>query len=170
MTGLMERLDDIPRPAWIALVVLSFIVFWPVGLALLIYLKWSGRMFCSRHGRYGHWYGAEDRQGGREARDLKRIATLVRLTNPPRLTRWERAGLRVIADFSGPYTRAGLIYVRYLLHHALLEEAAHMGFAETVCPNCHMHIVASGFCPNCGMALTAAPTSVKRARKPVAAK
>jgi RsiW-degrading membrane proteinase PrsW (M82 family) len=59
-----------------------------------------------------------------------------------------------------------LVYVRYLLHHALLEEAAHMGFAETVCPNCHMHIVASGFCPNCGMALTAAPTALKRARKP----
>jgi RsiW-degrading membrane proteinase PrsW (M82 family) len=63
-----------------------------------------------------------------------------------------------------------LIYVRFLLHHALLEEAAHMGYAETVCPNCHMHIVASGFCPNCGVALTAAPTAVKRARKPVAAK
>jgi PrsW family intramembrane metalloprotease len=61
---------------------------------------------------------------------------------------------------------AVLIYVRYLLHHALLEEAAHMGFAETICPNCHMHIVASGFCPNCGMALTAAPARVKRARKP----
>jgi RsiW-degrading membrane proteinase PrsW (M82 family) len=59
-----------------------------------------------------------------------------------------------------------LIYVRYLLHHALLEEAAHMGYAETVCPNCHRHIVASGFCPSCGMALTAAPTAVKRARKP----
>jgi len=59
-----------------------------------------------------------------------------------------------------------LIYVRYLLHHALLEEAAHMGFAETVCPNCHMHIVASGFCPSCGMALTAAPAAVKRARRP----
>jgi RsiW-degrading membrane proteinase PrsW (M82 family) len=59
-----------------------------------------------------------------------------------------------------------LVYVRYLLHYALLEEAAHMGFAETVCPNCHMHIVASGFCPNCGMALTAAPMAVKRARKP----
>ena len=59
-----------------------------------------------------------------------------------------------------------LIYIRYLLHHALLEEAAHMGFAETVCPNCHMHIVASGFCPNCGVALTAAPASIKRARKP----
>ena len=61
---------------------------------------------------------------------------------------------------------AVLIYVRYLLHHALLEEAAHMGFAETVCPNCHMHIVASGFCPNCGGALTAAPSAIKRARKP----
>jgi len=59
-----------------------------------------------------------------------------------------------------------LVYVRYLLHHSLLEEAAHMGYAETVCANCHMHIVASGFCPNCGMALTAAPTSIKRARKP----
>ena len=58
-----------------------------------------------------------------------------------------------------------LIYVRYLLHHSLLEEAAHMGFEETVCPNCHMHIVASGFCPNCGMALTAVPVAVKRSRR-----
>ncbi len=61
---------------------------------------------------------------------------------------------------------AVLIYIRYLLHYALLEEAAHMGFAETVCPSCHMHIVASGFCPNCGMALTAAPNAVKRGRRP----
>jgi RsiW-degrading membrane proteinase PrsW (M82 family) len=58
-----------------------------------------------------------------------------------------------------------LVYIRYLLHHALLEEAAHMGFAETVCPNCHMHIVASGFCPDCGMALTAAPLHIKRSRR-----
>ncbi|MDQ2942767.1 MAG: PrsW family intramembrane metalloprotease [Candidatus Dormibacteraeota bacterium] len=61
---------------------------------------------------------------------------------------------------------AVLIYIRYLLHHALLEEAAHLGYAETVCPSCHMHIVASGFCPNCGMALTAAPNAVKRSRRP----
>jgi hypothetical protein len=67
MTGLMERLDDIPRPAWIALVVVSFILFWPIGLALLIYLKWSGRMFCSR--RYGHWSGPEGRENRREARE-----------------------------------------------------------------------------------------------------
>ncbi len=59
-----------------------------------------------------------------------------------------------------------LIYIRYLLHYSLLEEAAHMGFAETVCPNCHMHIVASGFCPNCGMALSAVPHAVRRSRRP----
>ncbi len=58
-----------------------------------------------------------------------------------------------------------LIYVRYLLHHSLLEEAAHMGYSETICPSCHRHIYASGFCPNCGMALTAAPAHVKRARR-----
>ena len=72
MTGLMERLDDIPRPAWIALVVLSFIVFWPIGLALLIYLKWSGRMFCSRHGRYGHWSGPDGREAREEFRAWRR--------------------------------------------------------------------------------------------------
>jgi hypothetical protein len=59
-----------------------------------------------------------------------------------------------------------LIYIRYVLHYALLEEAANMGFAETVCASCHMHIVAAGFCPNCGMALTAAPNSIKRGRRP----
>lgn len=49
----------------------------------------------------GYW-------GSSEPRDLRRVAAVVRLTNPPRLTRWERAGLRVIADFSGPYARSGV--------------------------------------------------------------
>jgi RsiW-degrading membrane proteinase PrsW (M82 family) len=72
----------------------------------------------------------------------------------------------VVLIWQAAIVGALLIYIRYLLHHALLEEAAHMGFAETVCPSCHMHIVASGFCPNCGMALSAAPNSVKRSRRP----
>jgi len=59
-----------------------------------------------------------------------------------------------------------LVYLRYLLHYSLLEEAAHMGFADTVCPNCQMNIVASGFCPACGVALSAAPNTVKRRRRP----
>jgi len=63
--GLMDRLDEVPKAAWVALVVLAFIVFWPVGLGLLIYLKWSGRMSCWKHGHYGRWYTPE----GREARE-----------------------------------------------------------------------------------------------------
>ncbi len=49
----------------------------------------------------GYW-------GRSEPHDLRRIGTVVRLSNPPRLERWERAGLRVIADFSGPYSRSGV--------------------------------------------------------------
>ena len=71
MGPMMERLDDIPRPAWIALVVLGFIVFWPIGLGLLIYLKWSGRMFCSHRG-YGRWHTPEGRFDSREARHAAR--------------------------------------------------------------------------------------------------
>src|ERR1044072_9524430 len=70
MTGLMERLDTIPNPAWIPLLVVSFILFWPICLALRIYLKWSGRMFCSR--RYGHWSGPDGREARREAREESR--------------------------------------------------------------------------------------------------
>ena len=72
MNGLLQRLDDLPKPAVIALVVIGFIVFWPVGLALLIYMIWSGRMFCGKHGRYGRWYGADGREMSEEFRSWKR--------------------------------------------------------------------------------------------------
>ncbi len=53
------RLDDIGRPVWIALMVLGFILFWPVGLAVLAYLVWSRRMGCHGYGRRGHWHNAK---------------------------------------------------------------------------------------------------------------
>jgi hypothetical protein len=59
-----------------------------------------------------------------------------------------------------------LLYVRYLLHTSLMQEATHMGFFETVCPHCNKHIVASRFCPNCGIALGVSPGYVTDARKP----
>ncbi|MBM3645497.1 MAG: DUF2852 domain-containing protein [Alphaproteobacteria bacterium] len=71
VTSIADRLDDIPRPAWIALMVLGFIVFWPVGLALLIYLKWSGRMFCSKHHRWGRWSTPDGRTARQEFREWK---------------------------------------------------------------------------------------------------
>lgn len=48
--GIAARLDDIGKPAWIALMIAGFIVFWPLGLAMLAFLIGSGRMGCGRHG------------------------------------------------------------------------------------------------------------------------
>ncbi|MGR3322788.1 MAG: DUF2852 domain-containing protein [Pseudooceanicola sp.] len=47
-------LDSKGKGAWIAAMVLGFIFFWPVGLALLAYMIWSKQMFsksCRRSGR-----------------------------------------------------------------------------------------------------------------------
>ena len=38
-------LDERGKGAWIIAMVLGFIVFWPIGLALLAYMIWSKRMF-----------------------------------------------------------------------------------------------------------------------------
>lgn len=40
-------LDARGKGAWIAAMVLGFVFFWPVGLALLGYMIWSKRMFNS---------------------------------------------------------------------------------------------------------------------------
>jgi hypothetical protein len=40
-------LDARGKGAWITAMVLGFIFFWPVGLALLAYMIWSKRMFSS---------------------------------------------------------------------------------------------------------------------------
>ena len=58
MTEMVERIDDYGRPAWIALMVVAFILFWPLGLATLAFLLWSGRMGCG--GRA--WGGSADRR------------------------------------------------------------------------------------------------------------
>jgi hypothetical protein len=47
---LTERIDDYGRGAWILLTVLGFVVWWPIGLALLAFTVWSGRMACGRYG------------------------------------------------------------------------------------------------------------------------
>ena len=61
---LAERLDDIGKPAWIALMIVSFIIWWPIGLAALAFLIWSGRMGCGHH---GNWH--ERRERWRAARE-----------------------------------------------------------------------------------------------------
>ena len=55
MHALVAQLDDIGKPAWIALTVVSFILFWPLGLLLLGFLIGSGRMACWTHGNTNRW-------------------------------------------------------------------------------------------------------------------
>ena len=63
---LTQRIDEYGKAGWITLMVLSFIIFWPVGLGILGYMLWSGRMGSWKNksiGGPGRWYnyGANDR-------------------------------------------------------------------------------------------------------------
>jgi len=113
------------------------------------------------------WRYRRGRLGGRELGGVAMaVIAHIAFSGGTELMRDTAVNSLIILIWQAAIVGALLIYIRYLLHHALLEEAAHMGYAETICPSCHMHIVASGFCPNCGMALTAAPNAVKRGRRP----
>ena len=72
-------LDDKGKGAWIAAMVLGFVFFWPVGLALLAYMIWSKRMFngsCARRTRHTrHAFTSS----GNTAFDAYKEATLRRL-------------------------------------------------------------------------------------------
>src|SRR3546814_13202481 len=64
LEDLGTRVDDLGKPAWIALVVLGFIAFWPAGLAILFYLVWSGRMACWKNSGNGSYRGLRKRWSG----------------------------------------------------------------------------------------------------------
>jgi len=75
-------LDDRGKGAWIAAMVLGFILFWPIGLALLAYMIWSKRMFsgnCSRTRIRNHYGSAVRASSGNTAFDAYRAETLRRL-------------------------------------------------------------------------------------------
>lgn len=86
-TGWLKRsemwLDDKGKGAWIAAMVLGFIFVWPVGLALLIYMIWSKRMFSrngtpNRHSFRRHAAYAM-KSSGNSAFDAYKTETLRRL-------------------------------------------------------------------------------------------
>jgi hypothetical protein len=89
---LAARLDDIPKPLWIGFMVLGFALYWPVGLALLAYLLWSGRMGCWKHSRrfwrdegaFGRWHDGRRGGSGNRAFDDYRQETLRRLEEEQR--------------------------------------------------------------------------------------
>ena len=67
------KLDEFGKPAWIALTILGFMVWWPLGLAILAFAIGSGRMGCGHHG-YGHWQHKMDRMQGKMDRFRERMA------------------------------------------------------------------------------------------------
>ncbi|MEM7632280.1 MAG: DUF2852 domain-containing protein [Pseudomonadota bacterium] len=72
-------LDERGKGAWIAAMVLGFIFFWPIGLALLAYMIWSKRMFsgnCSRRTRHA---AHALKTSGNSAFDAYKADTLRRL-------------------------------------------------------------------------------------------
>ncbi|MBS0124433.1 DUF2852 domain-containing protein [Thetidibacter halocola] len=76
-------LDQRGKGAWIAAMVLGFIFFWPVGLALLAYMIWSNRMFSkscrsTRHARH-HAAWSAMKPSGNSAFDTYKADTLRRL-------------------------------------------------------------------------------------------
>ena len=77
-------LDNKGKGAWIAAMVLGFIFFWPVGLALLAYMIWSKRMFNRSCGNRRHhetrfaMHGAL-RPSGNSAFDAYKAETIRRL-------------------------------------------------------------------------------------------
>ena len=76
-------LDARGKGAWIAAMVLGFIFFWPVGLALLAYMIWSKRMFnksCSSVSRHNGRYARHAmKSSGNSAFDAYKSETLRRL-------------------------------------------------------------------------------------------
>src|SRR5215216_8040146 len=100
------KLDELGLPAWIALMVLGFMVWWPVGFVLLAFIIGSGRMSCGRHsverwenkmsrmqeklermrgrGGNGSWGWGQPPSSGNRAFDEYRTETLQRLEEEQR--------------------------------------------------------------------------------------
>jgi hypothetical protein len=120
---IVAKLDELGKPAWIALAILGFMVWWPVGLATLAFIIGSGRM--SKGGSVSRWYGAADqmrpagtwwqpsRSSGNRAFDEYREETLRRLEEEQREFRDFLARLRMAKDkaefdqFMAERTRTG---------------------------------------------------------------
>jgi hypothetical protein len=97
---LAAKLDDLGNPAWIALTVVSFVIWWPLGLVALGYLVGSGRMArwagCGGRRWYqqaqnnqaqsnpGGWWGMRSASSGNRAFDEYRTETLRRLEEEQR--------------------------------------------------------------------------------------
>ena len=97
---LAAKLDDLGNPAWIALTVVGFLIWWPLGLVALGYLVGSGRMArwtgcgarrwqqqAQRNQAQSNpdgWWGMRSSSSGNRAFDEYRTETLRRLEEEQR--------------------------------------------------------------------------------------
>jgi hypothetical protein len=107
---IVATLDELGKPAWIALMVLGFCIWWPLGLAALAFIIGSGRMSCWKRNAVGPWNGAADqarrpgtwwqpkRSSGNRAFDDYREETLRRLEEEQREFKDFLARLRLAKD------------------------------------------------------------------------
>ena len=87
----VATLDEYGKPAWITAMIVGFLLWWPIGLGVLAYLIWSGRMGCGpwkrewKHSEFGRevmrWRRGVSplRSTGNRAFDEYREETLRRL-------------------------------------------------------------------------------------------
>ena len=75
-SNILNWFDSQGRLAWIALMVLAFVVFWPLGLAILFFLLGSGRL---SNGKPPLRYRYVAKSTGNSAFDNYRAETLRRL-------------------------------------------------------------------------------------------
>jgi hypothetical protein len=93
---IVAKLDELGKPAWIALMILGFMVWWPIGLATLAFIIGSGRMSCWKGNVVSPWHRGADqarpagtwwqpsRSSGNRAFDEYREETLRRLEEEQR--------------------------------------------------------------------------------------
>jgi hypothetical protein len=114
---IVAKLDEFGRPAWILLIVLGFMAWWPAGLAILAMAFGSGRIGCGSYSGSGRWPQKMDRMqakmdrmrrgsfweppaSGNHAFDEYRTETLRRLEDEQREFQDFLARLRMAKDKS----------------------------------------------------------------------
>jgi hypothetical protein len=57
---IVAKLDELGKPAWIALMILGFFIWWPLGLATLAFIIGRGRITYSNGRSMSRWCGSAD--------------------------------------------------------------------------------------------------------------
>jgi hypothetical protein len=98
---IVAKLDELGKPAWIALMILGFFIWWPLGLATLAFIIGSGRMTSSKGNQMrpaGTWWQPSPRPSGNRAFDEYRQETLRRLEEEQQEFQEFLARLRMAKD------------------------------------------------------------------------